>query len=231
MLFSPLKFSSKRLLLAHSLHGVAANPYVSHSELLHQVQKWKRTFKEHPDGLTRQEFDALHDNGFVIKEVFDKDELSAARSKINELVDDLANALYAGGKITALYENEGFYTRLTKLESEFPDAGVLLHKRGILPRAFQDLWTHPKLMAVAEQNIGPEIAGHPVWNLRCKTPGSEHAVVPFHQDTAYLDPSSWSTFQLTAWLPMLDTNAKNGCMEVVRGGHRFSSLLSKHACR
>lgn len=35
-------------------------------------------------------------------------------------------------------------------------------------KAFQDLWTNERLLNVIEQFIGPEIAGHPVWNLRTK---------------------------------------------------------------
>jgi len=32
-----------------------------------------------------------------------------------------------------------------------------------------------------EQLIGPDIGGHPVWNLRPKTPRSHAATVPWHQ--------------------------------------------------
>jgi hypothetical protein len=37
------------------------------------------------------------------------------------------------------------------------------------------------LLNVVEQLIGPEIAGHPVWNLRTKTPQNEATTVPWHQ--------------------------------------------------
>ena len=57
-------------------------------------------------------------------------------------------------------------------------------------------------------------SGHPVWNLRTKTPKLEQAVVPWHQDNAYLDPSCLGTLQLTAWIPLIDANANNGCMQV-----------------
>ena len=70
-----------------------------------------------------------------------------------------------------------------------------------------------------EQLIGPEIAGHPVWNLRAKTPHNPLATVPWHQDTAYLAEGSEHTFQPTAWIPLVDANSINGCMQVVRGGH------------
>ena len=38
----------------------------------------------------------------------------------------------------------------------------------IQSQAFQDLWTNERLLNVVEQFIGPDIAGHPVWNLRTK---------------------------------------------------------------
>ena len=31
-----------------------------------------------------------------------------------------------------------------------------------------DIWNNERLLNVVEQFIGPEIAGHPVWNIRCK---------------------------------------------------------------
>ncbi|CAF4738969.1 unnamed protein product, partial [Rotaria magnacalcarata] len=36
----------------------------------------------------------------------------------------------------------------------------------------------------AQQLLGRDIAGHPVWNLRTKVPNQEQATVPWHQDTA-----------------------------------------------
>lgn len=80
---------------------------------------------------------------------------------------------------------------------------------------------------------GPEIAGHPVWNLRCKTPDQEQATVPWHQDAAYLAEEAgtlrcllfgaltraWlsqasTVLQPTAWIPLIDATVKNGCMQV-----------------
>ena len=46
---------------------------------------------------------------------------------------------------------------------------------------------------------------------------------------AYLDEESWDSLQLTAWVPLLDTSARNGCMQVVRGGHT-PGVTATHAC-
>lgn len=50
-------------------------------------------------------------------------------------------------------------------------------------KAFKELWTSERLLNVVEQLIGPDIAGHPVWNLRTKTPQNEATTVPWHQGT------------------------------------------------
>ena len=82
---------------------------------------------------------------------------------------------------------------------------------------------------MVEQFLGPDIAGHPVWNLRTKTPCSEEVTVPWHQDNAYLEPSCLATLQVTAWIPLLDANKENGCIEVARGGHR-RGITATHTC-
>ena len=50
-----------------------------------------------------------------------------------------------------------------------------------LIKEFMDLWSCEKLLNMAEQFIGPDVAGHPVWNLRVKTPHNEATTVPWHQ--------------------------------------------------
>jgi len=50
-------------------------------------------------------------------------------------------------------------------------------------QAFRNLWCNPRMLNVVEQLIGPDIAGHPVWNMRTKTPNSKAMDVPWHQGT------------------------------------------------
>ena len=46
-----------------------------------------------------------------------------------------------------------------------------------------DLWCCQKLTNMAEQIVGPDVATHPVWNLRVKPPQNEFNPVPWHQGT------------------------------------------------
>lgn len=166
--------------------------------------------------------------------VVPRDILQGAITSVEGLVDDIANRLLLGGKIQDPCKDGDFATRLIELERQFQHANVLLHKNGVLPPGIQDVWSHKSMMAIAEQILGSDsdIMGHPVWNLRCKTPetlSKGQATVPWHQDTAYLDEECWDKLQLTAWVPLVDATTSNGCMQVVRKGH-LSGITANHAC-
>lgn len=55
------------------------------------------------------------------------------------------------------------------------------------------------------------------------------AYIHIYLDAAYLDPESAHTLQVTAWIPLLDAKAENGCMQVIKGGHR-SGKTARHSC-
>jgi hypothetical protein len=168
----------------------------------------------------------FHDDGYlVVRDFFSPGQLQPVIEWINGLVDDLAQRLYAAGKIRDRHAREGFYTRLTCLEEEFPGSAVLIHIGGLLGQPLADLWASDELLDVIGQILGPEIAGHPVWNLRSKTPQNALATVPWHQDTAYLAPGAEHTLQPTAWIPLVDADTVNGTLQVLRGGHRSGHVF------
>ncbi len=46
----------------------------------------------------------------------------------------------------------------------------------------RDVWSNERALNLAEQILGtPDISGHPVWNLRTKTPNNAATTVPWHQ--------------------------------------------------
>ncbi|HEY8665674.1 MAG TPA: phytanoyl-CoA dioxygenase family protein [Tepidisphaeraceae bacterium] len=179
--------------------------------------------------LTDQQLKQYHDDGFLIlPKFFAREELQPVMNWVDTLVDDLANRLFKAGKIKDKHERAGFYERLTLLDRDFPGAAVLIHINGVLGEPLANLWSTSRLLDIIQQILGPDIAGHPVWNLRAKTPINPLATVPWHQDTAYLIPGAENTFQPTAWIPLIDANAVNGTLQVLKGGHR-SGKVFKHS--
>ena len=171
--------------------------------------------------LSDEQLRRYRDEGFVVVEnLLAADDLQPAIEDIDARVDELAEALFAAGHVSSTHADLGFFERLTALEKEHPTAAVLFHVSGLLGRGIASLWSSPKLLAVVEQLIGPDIAGHPVCNVRSKTPQTELMTVPWHQDTAYLLAGAENTHQPAAWIPFLDATRETGCMQVKRGAHR-----------
>ena len=183
-----------------------------------------------PGQLSTKQVNQYFDDGFVlVPSFFTKEEMKPVMDAIEECVDVLATNLYRGGKIKDKAESAGLYKRLILLEDQFPGAAVLLHKQGYLPVAFRNLWSNDRLLNAVEQFIGPNIAAHPVWNLRTKTPQNQETTSPWHQDNAYFDENGLTTHIATAWIPLIDANKLNGCMQMVKGGHRLGKTAT-HTC-
>ncbi|XP_046567729.1 probable alpha-ketoglutarate-dependent hypophosphite dioxygenase isoform X2 [Haliotis rubra] len=191
----------------------------------------KQPEQKKPGQLSEKMIKQFFEKGYVIVEdFFTREEMDPCRTAIEGLVEELAQKLFKAGKITDTYKDLGFFQRLTQLEKDFPGTNVLLHKLGKLPQAFRNLWSNERLLNVIEQLLGPDIAGHPVWNLRTKTPQNEATTVPWHQDCAYLDNESYEVLQPTAWIPLLDATEENGCMQVAVGGHRSGKIATHQCC-
>lgn len=184
-----------------------------------------------PGQLPEEQIKEFFTKGYlVVKDFFTAAELDPVKDAINQYVDQLAEKLYKAGKVKDLYKEYGYLHRLCKLEEDFSGANILCFKQmGSVPKALKDVWSNERLLNVIEQLIGPDIAGNPVWNLRTKTPQNEATTVPWHQDCSYLDVSSYSTLVPSAWIPFLDTDENNGCMQFIEGGH-LPGLVANHQC-
>ena len=84
--------------------------------------------------------------------------------------------------VSDVYADHGLFQRLSQLENDYYGANRIFHKIDYLPEAVKRLWTYDKLLNMVEQLLGSrDIQGHPIWNFRPKTPGSEYCEVPWHQ--------------------------------------------------
>ncbi|KAL0477779.1 phytanoyl-CoA dioxygenase [Acrasis kona] len=187
--------------------------------------------------LTVDEVGFFHENGFLIKEnIIPLRIIEDVKMELCKYVDEMAKKLLSQGKIKNSYAHLGFYERVSEIEKEFEHFSVLLHniayyemQQDGTPKSVRKVWSSPELVEAVSQLIGPKVSGHPVWNLRVKTPGQEQAVVPWHQDHSYSSRDSWDFVNITAWIPLIDATVKNGCLQVVRGGHQ-KKIVAQHTC-
>lgn len=181
-----------------------------------------------PENLIKQYFEEGY---FQLDKFFDPTtELNPCREAIGELVEELAQKLYKGGKIKSLHKDCGLFERLTKLDEEFPGANIILHKTGKLPEAFMKVWGNERLLNLMEQILGSDIGGMPDWSLRCKIPKTDAATVPWHQDLGYQSVDAYQTLVVTVWIPFVDSNEQNGCMQIIPRGHLKGKVGRHYSC-
>ena len=179
--------------------------------------------------LDRQQSDRYFEDGFlIVEDLLSREDVQGTIDDIVAIVDELARRLHAAGRIRDLYLDHGFGTRLAALEAQCPGAAIWVTHLGDLRPGLRQLWSSPKLLDIVGDLIGPDIAGHPIWNIRSKTPRTTLMTVPWHQDTAYLKPGAERTEQPVAWIPLTDVTRQNGALQVIRGGHRPGAVVPHH---
>jgi len=56
-----------------------------------------------------------------------------------------------------------------------------------------------------------------IYNFAVKRAKVSHSAMPFHQDPPLIDESSLQSFGI--WVPLMEVNEQNGCLQVVEGSH------------
>jgi phytanoyl-CoA hydroxylase len=158
-----------------------------------------------------------------------------------EVLDGIANKLYADGTIGSAYASLPLMERLVAVCAEsgqnfpqhfdfsLPQTGIKVDTPiHVGPAVFNTL-AHARMLDMAEDLIGPEIYSNPVQHIRFKLParavakGSYNGLIskiPWHQDNGVIMPEADESSILTVWLPLTNATIANGCLQVVPGSHR-----------
>ena len=159
----------------------------------------------------------------MVPDVFAPADLEPLRRELTDLIHREALRLRAEKKIGQLYEDEPFERRLTRLYEECDEIVGAITGRGggghSGPALFATI-AHPKLLAIVEAFVGPEIVGASAYRIRPKIPHMPRGVVPWHQDSGYFSPHCDRDLILTCWFPLVDATPENGCLQVLPRSHR-----------
>ncbi|MBO0848069.1 MAG: phytanoyl-CoA dioxygenase family protein [Pseudonocardia sp.] len=177
----------------------------------------------------------------VVEDILDpRRDLQPILDEYAEVLDRLADMLYAAGSIPDTYADLPFGPRLIQITREhgaslsqhfdisLPQAGIRSDTPMHLGPACFRLLTNPRLLDLAAELVGPDILVSPVGHVRIKLPegtiengDGQMAQIPWHQDNGVILSEADESNVLTVWVPINEATVDNGCMRVIptaRGG-------------
>ena len=197
--------------------------------------------------LTREQIAFFHREGFLVaKDVIPRGVIEAVAAEIDSLVDASADALHADGKIADKHSELGYLHRAEALYAQCPEINGMVsggvgfpkpsERRPTAGKAFFNLLTCDAILTIMEQLFdSSEVFVSGVYRLRCKLPGRDNGVVPWHQDQCFFapisdakpSPTDWSDMPpvITTWVPLMDATVETGAMQVLAPAQRG---LHKH---
>ena len=182
--------------------------------------------------LSTQQRQAFEAQGYLlVRQVLEAQVFDPLRSVAMSAINQYAKSLYDQGQISDLHKNLSFYKRLTKISRQ-SQTGPLLHwnwNKQIFGQEVYQLITHSAILDIVASLLGPEITANGDYWLRFKMPTGDDSVFPWHQDSIYYNGNanpdqsvvlSERSQILTAWIPMVDVDEKNGCLQIIPGSHK-----------
>lgn len=180
-----------------------------------------------PIGLTADQLSFYRDNGYLpIEQLFDPAELDVLIEDLSGVIDYWATVYHKQGRLRDLFVDEPFERRLfcihQAMEGGCPEVKEAIGGKRKTPAMFHVMTLQP-ILDVVESVIGPEILAHPQFNSRAKLPDRK-SIVNWHQDIGFLEKDADETFMVNFWVPLVDSDATNGCLEVIPGSHKLGRL-------
>ena len=198
--------------------------------------------------LSQKQLHHFEEFGFlVVDNVLDPENvIDPVIEEYRMVLENLSEKLYKEGSISSKYDELEFGDRVTKIYSESGEVhnqffDFSLPQGSIKsdtpfwagPAVFRAL-TDQKLLDVVESLIGKEIYSNPVQHVRIKIPeqycpkdengNAKFGATPWHQDNGVVTKEADNTDMLTVWFPLMDSDARNGCLTVVPGSHKGEVL-------
>ena len=115
-----------------------------------------------------------------------------------------------------------YHSAITRLETSLGDSTPkhFFGQTHLHFPEFYELATHPRIMEVAADILGPNLLIHST-TIFHKEPG-KNTYASWHQDGYFMDLSSPEF--LTCWVAMTDSTPENGCVKVIPGTHKLQKL-------
>ena len=186
--------------------------------------------KERLSAFSAEQIEFFETEGYlVLDDVYDEALVARTCGEIHARIDVYLQEESDG--TVDRFENEPFQTRLARIAEQDLDLAsrVLARLTGggggeHTGPAILDFIRCERLLEYMQDLVGETIIGSSVYRIRPKLPNYGRGVVPWHQDSGYLLRHCDSELIVTCWIPLVDADSENGCLQVLPRCHKRGIL-------
>ena len=174
--------------------------------------------------LARDRIEEYERDGFLfVRGLLQDRDLEPLRRVITAQVDREARQKQDAGAIDDLHENAPFERRLYEVYKGIKRNSGNWNQE-VFSRELYDFGTNPAILDLVESILGPEIQFNGDYWVRSKLPHESLTTYPWHQDSGYYGDATEKHHILSLWIPLVDVNEVNGCMQMMPGSHGWGLL-------
>ncbi|WP_167859079.1 phytanoyl-CoA dioxygenase family protein [Paenibacillus cymbidii] len=162
----------------------------------------------------------------ILQNVLSPAEIQSVTDLIARVMDEKTEVLFREGRIANKYAELPVETRWAKICEMSPQQASGWNQE-VFSQAVYELCTNSKLLNSCEQYLGPEITLNGDYWVRPKVPHEDLTTLPWHQDSFYYNGAENDNLSyriLSFWIPLVDVDERNGCMQVIPGSHKWGLI-------
>ncbi len=170
---------------------------------------------------TRFDFD--RDGCLLVRQALDPKVLDPLIQHIGDEIGRFAEKLQQQGEIEDTFPELPFERRLIALSRE-SESRLRSWNNIALCEGLYDLICHPTITQILKPILGRDFGFNGDYHLRPKLPHSSYTAFPWHQDSQYYGRESQHACIITVWIPLVDVDQRNGCLQVLPGSWEWGLL-------
>ena len=163
------------------------------------------------------------DGYFIVRGALPDSVLQPIRDLIDRHVDAHARELQAEGEIESIHADASFERRLALVYGD-SESRMRSWNTFLFSPELYALLRHEAILDALQPLLGGEISFNGDYHLRPKLPGRTNTAFPLHQDSQYYGPQTGHILVISVWIPLVDVDEHNGCLQLIPGSHKWGLL-------
>ncbi len=172
------------------------------------------------------QFDFERDGCLLVRNAVPPADLDPLIAHIEAAIDEYAQSLRAKGEISDMHEDLPFPDRLVAL-NRGTEERLRSWNNIAMGEGLYDVICHPGITRALMPILGPGFGFNGDYHVRPKLPNSKYTAFPWHQDSQYYGADSQHALIVTVWIPLVDVDERNGCLQVMPGSQTWGLLHGK----